>query len=54
MTAQAVFNAETQLKMKLLREHMQNYVGNEFEYKGTGIIAAIKGVADRLSRNQSQ
>jgi len=50
MTEQEVFDAETQLKMELLREHMKNYVGNEFEYKGSGLIAAIKGVADRLSR----
>ena len=47
---EGVFEAEIQLKMELLREHMKNYVGNEFEYKGTGLIAAIKGVADRLSR----
>lgn len=50
MTEGKIFDAETQLKMELLREHMKNYVGNEFEYKGTGLIAAIKGVADRLSR----
>jgi hypothetical protein len=50
MTDEEVFEAETQLKMELLREHMKNYVGSEFEYKGTGLIAAIKGVADRLSR----
>lgn len=50
MTNEEVFEAETQLKMELLREHMKNYVGNEFEYKGTGIIAAIKGVRNHLSR----
>lgn len=44
-----VFELETKLKMELLREHMKNYVGNEFEYKGTGLVAAIKGVAERLS-----
>lgn len=54
MTEQEVFDAETQLKMELLREHMKNYVGNEFEYKGTGLIAAIKGVADRLSRKPTE
>lgn len=54
MTEQEVFEAETQLKMELLREHMKNYVGNEFEYKGTGLIAAIKGVADRLSRKTTE
>lgn len=54
MTEQAVFEAETQLKMELLREHMKNYVGTEFEYKGTGLIAAIKGVADRFSRSPTE
>lgn len=54
MTEQDVFEAETQLKMELLREHMKNYVGNEFEYKGSGLIAAIKGVADRLSRKKAE
>lgn len=54
MTEQEVFDAETQLKMELLREHMKNYVGNEFEYKGTGLIAAIKGVADRLSHKPTE
>ncbi|KFI24171.1 hypothetical protein CG50_13605 [Paenirhodobacter enshiensis] len=54
MTEQEVFEAETQLKMELLREHMKNYVGDEFEYKGTGFIAAIKGVADRLSRKPTE
>lgn len=54
MTDQEIFEAETQLKMELLREHMKNYVGNEFEYKGTGLIAAIKGVADRLSRKTTE
>jgi hypothetical protein len=50
LSEEQVFDFETKLKMELLREHMKNYVGNEFEYKGTGIIAAIKGVADKISR----
>jgi len=54
LTEHEVFDAETKLKMELLREHMKNYVGDEFEYKGTGLIAAIKGVADRLSRKQAE
>ncbi|MDM7933388.1 hypothetical protein [Tabrizicola sp.] len=45
-----IFDRETKLKMELLREHMKNFVGNEFEYRGTGLIAAIKGVADRFSK----
>jgi hypothetical protein len=54
MSDREIFDAETQLKMELLREHMKNYVGSEFEYKGTGLIAAIKGVADRISRKPSE
>ncbi|MZQ91154.1 hypothetical protein GVY41_18950 [Frigidibacter albus] len=50
MTEQEIYDSETKLKMDLLREHMKNYVGSEFEYKGTGLIAAIKGVAERLAR----
>lgn len=45
-----IFDRETKLKMELLREHMKNFVGNEFEYRGTGLIAAIKGVADRFGK----
>lgn len=45
-----IFDRETKLKMELLREHMKNFVGTEFEYRGTGLIAAIKGVADRFSK----
>ena len=45
-----IFQHETKLKMELLREHMKNYVGTEFEYHGTGIIAAIKGVAERFGK----
>ncbi len=48
MTAEKIFERETALKMELLREHMKNYVGTEFEYKGSGLIASIKGVAERL------
>jgi hypothetical protein len=48
MSEAEIFERETKLKMELLREHMKNYVGTEFEYKGSGLIAAIKGVADRL------
>lgn len=48
MTPDKIFDRETALKMELLREHMKNYVGTEFEYKGSGLIASIKGVAERL------
>lgn len=48
ITAEKIFDRETALKMELLREHMKNYVGTEFEYRGSGVISAIKGVADRL------
>ncbi|MDP1667945.1 hypothetical protein, partial [Phaeovulum sp.] len=49
LSASEVFDAETKLKMELLREHMKNYTGSEFEYKGSAIISAIVGVAERLS-----
>jgi hypothetical protein len=54
MTAEKVFDKETALKMELLREHMKNYVGTEFEYRGSGVISAIKGVADRLLSKKDQ
>ena len=49
LTDGEVFDLETKLKMELLREHMKNYTGAEFEYKGSAIISALIGVADRLS-----
>ena len=44
-----VFEQETKLKMQLLREHMKSYHGKEFEYKGSALISALVGVAERLS-----
>ena len=43
-----VFEKETALKMNLLREHMQAFTGSEFEYKGSAIISAIVGVANKF------
>lgn len=54
MTSEKLFDRETALKMELLREHMKNYVGTEFEYRGSGLISAIKGVADRLLSRKDQ
>ena len=53
ITEEALFDHETKLKMELLREHMKNYVGKEFEYQGSGLIAAINGVANRLTKEKS-
>lgn len=44
-----VFEKETKLKMELLREHMRNYTGSEFEHKGSALMSALVGVAKRFS-----
>jgi hypothetical protein len=49
MSESDIHERETKLKMELLREHMKNFVGTEFEYKGTGLVAAIRGVAERFA-----
>ncbi len=49
MPEQDVYDSETKLKMELLREHMKNYTGAEFEYKGSALVSAIAGVAERLA-----
>jgi len=49
MSGADVFERETALKMELLREHMKNYVGAEFEYKGSAFVSAVVGVAGKLA-----
>lgn len=48
LTEDQIFEKETALKMELLREHMKNLSGLEFEYKGGAIISSIVGVANKL------
>ncbi|MXQ08682.1 hypothetical protein GQ651_12570 [Alphaproteobacteria bacterium GH1-50] len=48
LTDDEVFEKETQLKMNLLREHMKNQSADQFEYKGSAIVSALVGVAERL------
>jgi hypothetical protein len=49
MSDAEIFENETKLKMELLREHMKNYTGSEFEYKGSALVSAIAGVAERIA-----
>ena len=49
LTEEEIFEKETQLKMSLLREHMKSYPNAEFEYRGSALISAIVGVAERLT-----
>jgi hypothetical protein len=49
MDQKQIFDQSTSLKMDLLREHMKNYTGAEFEYKGTAIITALVSVASKLA-----
>jgi hypothetical protein len=34
--------------MELLREHMKEYVGDDFSYKGTAVQSAIAAAVDKL------
>ena len=52
LTDEEIFDKETALKMDLLREHMKNFQGSEFEYRGSAIINAISGVARRFGGNR--
>ena len=49
MTQQQIFDQETSLKMELLREHMKNYTGAEFEHKGSPLITVLVSVASKLA-----
>lgn len=45
---ETLFEEETKLKMVLLREYMQNQSNAEFEYRGSALISAFVGVANKL------
>jgi hypothetical protein len=49
ISAGEVFERETALKMQLLREHMRTFSDSQFEYKGSALVSALIGVAERLS-----
>lgn len=49
MTQQQIFDQATSLKMELLREHMKNYTGAEFEHKGSPLITVLVSVAAKLA-----
>ncbi|MCE5974934.1 hypothetical protein LZA78_15730 [Sinirhodobacter sp. WL0062] len=49
MTDEELFHKETELKMELLRDHMKEYVSEEFSYKGTAFQSAISAVAEKLA-----
>ncbi|NIY78000.1 hypothetical protein HCZ23_00750 [Celeribacter sp. HF31] len=46
------YEREVQLKMELLREHMKEYVGEDFSYKGTAITSALTAIANRVGRSE--
>lgn len=47
-----IFESETRLKMELLREHMKNQSTNELEYRGSALISAIVGVAEKYANRK--
>lgn len=53
MSEEERFTEETKLRMNLLREHMANYPEQDFVYKGSAIMTAIIGVADKISNKKA-
>ncbi|TNF16905.1 MAG: hypothetical protein EP320_00300 [Rhodobacteraceae bacterium] len=49
LSDEELFQKETELKMELLRDHMKEYVSEEFSYKGTAIQSAIAAAANKLT-----
>jgi hypothetical protein len=44
-----VYEKEVRLKMDLLREHMKEYIGQEFQYKGTFISSVATAVVNKVT-----
>lgn len=42
------FEKEVQLKMELLREHMKEYIGQEFQYQGTAVQRIAEALVSKL------
>lgn len=42
-----LYEREVKLKMELLREHIKEYIGQEFEYKGTLLSSVVSSVVER-------
>lgn len=51
MSDEELYQKETELKMQLLREHMKEYVGEDFSYKGTVIQSAIAAMVWKLTKD---
>lgn len=51
LSDEELYQKETELKMQLLREHMKEYVGEDFSYKGTAIQSAIASVVGKLTKD---
>ena len=52
LSAEEVFDREVRLRMDLLREHMKNYTGSEFENRGSALISAVVGVVERFAKQK--
>lgn len=52
-TDEEIFERETKLKMELLREHMKEYVNDDFTYKGTAVQSAISAVVEKVAKPKS-
>ena len=50
MSDEEKFHHEANLKMQLLREHMREDVGEEFQYHGTALQSVAKAAVEVIAK----
>ncbi len=52
LTDSQIVETEMRLKMEMLREHIKDYVGPEFEYKGTLLTSVVTAIVEKVGSSK--